>query len=215
MERHYGSKDIALVECINPRINKYRVRWNIQPYTEENQFEGSDNKELVSFVETEFITKPNFDMILNSVISSRVHMTLEEAKKVSELLGEDGTEFVRNLLLAYITEYDKSNEVNIFYLNEVPAWLDRETRVSLMNSTTIQKTMALENTTLWFGTVSMEVPCDLAIQLLSQLEVYALGCYNKTAEHKANVMKLTTMDEMISYDYKVGYPEKLRLNTQA
>ena len=211
MKRHYGSKDIALVECINPRINKYRVRWDIQPYTEENELEEDLSKELVSFVEAEYLSKPTFDMILNSVISSGIRMTLEEAKKVSELLGEDGKEFVRNLLLEYITEYDKSDEVNIFYLNEVPTWLDRDTRVSLMNSTQIQKSLSLNNTTLWFGEVSIEIPCDLAINLLSQLEVYALACYNKTAEHKANVMKLTEIDEMISYDYKVGYPDKLKL----
>ena len=211
MKRHYGSKDIALVECINPRINKYRVRWDIQPYTEENELEEDLSKELVSFVEAEYLSKPTFDMILNSVISSGIRMTLEEAKKVSELLGEDGKEFVRNLLLEYITEYDRSDEVNIFYLNEVPTWLDRDTRVSLMNSTQIQKSLSLNNTTLWFGEVSIEIPCDLAINLLSQLEVYALACYNKTAEHKANVMKLTEIDEMISYDYKVGYPDKLKL----
>ena len=45
--------------------------------------------------------------------------------------------------------------------------------------------------------------------MLSQLEVYALKCYNRTAEHKANVIKLESIDEMISYDYTIGYPDKL------
>jgi hypothetical protein len=208
MERHYGSKDISLVECINPRINKYRVRWDIQPYTEDNELEGV-NKDLVSFVESEYTRKPTFDMILKDVISSGIHMSLEEARKVAELLGEDGTEFVRNLLLEYITEYDKSSNVNSFYLNGTESWLDRDTRVSLMNSTNIQKSMSLDTVTLWLNTMSLEINCDLAIQMLSQLEVYALKCYNKTAEHKANVIKLEGIDEMISYDYTIGYPEKL------
>ena len=209
MERHYGSKDISLVECINPRINKYRVRWDIQPYTEDNELEEGVNKDLVSFVESEYTRKPTFDMILKDVISSGIHMSLEEARKVAELLGEDGTEFVRNLLLEYITEYDKSSAVNSFYLNKVESWLDRDTRVSLMNSTNIQKSMSLDTVTLWLNTMSLEINCDLAIQMLSQLEVYALKCYNKTAEHKANVIKLEGIDEMISYDYTIGYPDKL------
>jgi hypothetical protein len=209
MERHYGSKDISLVECINPRINKYRVRWDIQPYTEDNELEEGVNKDLVSFVESEYTRKPTFDMILKDVISSGIHMSLEEARKVAELLGEDGTEFVRNLLLEYITEYDKSSNVNSFYLNGIESWLDRDTRVSLMNSTNIQKSMSLDTVTLWLNTMSLEINCDLAIQMLSQLEVYALKCYNKTAEHKANVIKLEGIDEMISYDYTIGYPEKL------
>lgn len=208
MERHYGSKDIALVECINPRINKYRVRWDIQPYTEDDELEGV-NKDLVSFVESEYTRKPTFDMILKDVISSGIHMSLEEARKVAELLGEDGTEFVRNLLLEYITEYDKSSNVNSFYLNGIESWLDRDTRVSLMNSTNIQKSMSLDTVTLWLNTMSLEINCDLAIQMLSQLEVYALKCYNRTAEHKANVIKLESIDEMISYDYTIGYPDKL------
>lgn len=209
MERHYGSKNISLVECINPRINKYRVRWNIRPYTEDNELEEEVNKDLVSFVESEYTRKPTFDMILKDVISSGIHMSLEEARKVAELLGEDGTEFVRNLLLEYITEYDKSPNVNSFYLNGVESWLDRDTRVSLMNSTNIQKSMSLDTVTLWLNTISLEINCDLAIQILSQLEVYALKCYNRTAEHKVNVMSLKGIDEIISYDYTIGYPDKL------
>ena len=208
MERHYGSKNISLVECINPRINKYRVRWNIQPYIEDNALEGM-NQNLVSFVESEYTRKPTLDMILKDVISSSIHMSLEEAKKIAELLEEDGTEFVRSLLLEYIIEYDKSSAVNSFYINGVESWLDRDTRVSLMNSTNIQKSMSTDTVTFWFNTINLQINCDLAIQMLSQLEVYALKCYNRTAEHKVNVMNLKGIDEMISYDYTTGYPDKL------
>lgn len=110
-----------------------------------------------------------------------------------------------------ITKYDTSSNVNAFSLNGVDVWLDRDTRVSLMNSTTIAKNMAQENTILWLGTVKITVKCDQAIQLLSALEMYALSCFNKTAEHKKNVEALSTINEIVSYDYTVGYPEKLNL----
>ena len=43
--------------------------------------------------------------------------------------------------------------------------------------------------------------------------MYALECYNKTAEHKNNVEALTAIDDIVSYDYTKGYPEKLEINT--
>ena len=110
-----------------------------------------------------------------------------------------------------IIKYDTSSNVNVFSLNGADVWLDRDTRVSLMNSTTIAKNMGQEETTLWLGTVKIVVKCDQAIQLLSALEMYALGSFNKTAEHKKNVEALTTINEIVSYDYTVGYPEKLKL----
>ena len=113
-----------------------------------------------------------------------------------------------------ITKYDTSSNVNVFSLNGVDVWLDRDTRVGLMNSTTIAKNMGQENTILWLGTFKITVKCDQAIQLLSALEMYALSCFNKTAEHKKNVEALSTINEIVSYDYTVGYPEKLNLVTE-
>ena len=113
-----------------------------------------------------------------------------------------------------ITKYDTSSNVNVFSLNGVDVWLDRDTRVGLMNSTTIAKNMGQENTILWLGAVKITVKCDQAIQLLSALEMYALSCFNKTAEHKKNVEALSTINEIVSYDYTVGYPEKLNLVTE-
>ena len=121
---------------------------------------------------------------------------------------------LKKLKIDEITKYDTSSNVNVFSLNGVDVWLDRDTRVSLMNSTTIAKNMGQENTILWLGTVKITVKCDQAIQLLSALEMYALSCFNKTAEHKKNVEALSTINEIVSYDYTVGYPEKLNFVTE-
>ena len=121
---------------------------------------------------------------------------------------------LKKLKIDEITKYDTSSNVNVFSLNGVDVWLDRDTRVGLMNSTTIAKNMGQENTILWLGTVKITVKCDQAIQLLSALEMYALSCFNKTAEHKKNVEALSTINEIVSYDYTVGYPEKLNLVTE-
>lgn len=115
--------------------------------------------------------------------------------------------------IAAIRAYDTSLNVNSFNLNGMTVWLDKATRVGLMNSTNIEKAAGHETTTLWLGTISLTINCDLAIQLLSQLELYALACYNKTAEHIANVTAMTTAEELEAYDYTLGYPAKLDLHT--
>jgi hypothetical protein len=66
-------------------------------------------------------------------------------------------------------------------------WLDKSTRVGLMNSLNIEKSSGKATSTLWFGNIKLTINTDAAIQMLSSLELYALSCYNKTAEHKVNV----------------------------
>ena len=113
--------------------------------------------------------------------------------------------------IAEITDYDTSDKVNGFILNGMLVWLDKATRVGLMNSTTITKAMGQATTTLWLGDTKLEVGCDMAIQLLSALEMYALECFNVTAAHKKAVAELTDIGEVLSYDYTKGYPEKLSM----
>lgn len=113
--------------------------------------------------------------------------------------------------IAEITDYDTSDKVNGFVLNGLLVWLDKATRVGLMNSTTIAKAAGQKTTTLWLGGLKLVVDCDKAIQLLSALEMYALECFNVTASHKAAVNELTTI-EVEAYDYKTGYPKMLEMS---
>ena len=114
-------------------------------------------------------------------------------------------------MLADIEAYDTSSAVNGFILNGERVWLDKATRVGLMNSTQIVKAMGQKTTTLWFGGMQIEVNCDKAIQLLSALEMYALECFNVTAAHKKAVAELNTVEEVLGYDYTKGYPEQLKM----
>ena len=127
----------------------------------------------------------------------RCKATLEKAKKEK---------------LEAILAYDTSSDVNGFMLNGNKVWLDKETRVGLMNSTTIAKSVGQKTTTLWLGSIKLVVDCDKAIQLLSALEMYALECFNVTAAHKAAVEKLQTVEEVLAYDYTAGYPKLLEMS---
>ena len=120
------------------------------------------------------------------------------------------TAAAQKMVLAEIEKHDTSPSVNGFMLNGQRVWLNKDTRVGLMNSTSIAKAMGKTTTTLWFGGMQIEVNCDKAIQLLSALEMYALECFNVTAAHKKAVAELNTVEEVLGYDYTKGYPEKLR-----
>ena len=113
--------------------------------------------------------------------------------------------------IAEITAYDTSDKVNGFVLNGLLVWLDKATRVGLMNSTTIAKAAGQQTTTLWLGGVKLEADCDKAIQLLSALEMYALECFNVTAAHKAAVTDLKTIKEVEAFDVTADYPKQLEM----
>lgn len=111
--------------------------------------------------------------------------------------------------IAEITAYDTSDKVNGFVLNGLLVWLDKATRVGLMNSTTIAKAAGQQTTTLWLKGIKLVVDCDKAIQLLSALEMYALECFNVTAAHKAAVSELKIIKEVEAFDVTADYPQQL------
>ena len=121
------------------------------------------------------------------------------------------TAAAQKMVLVQIDKYDTSPSVNGFMLNGLRVWLNKATRVGLMNSTSIAKAMGKTTTTLWFGGMQIEVNCDKAIGLLSALEMYALECFNVTAAHKKAVAELNTVEEVLGYDYTKGYPEQLKM----
>lgn len=155
--------------------------------------------------------KPSMYLVLNDILSSREQASMEEIKEISEGLGAAPLEYMRKAMLHYIDVYDSSSAVNSFVLNGADVWLDKATRVGLMNSTTIAKSIGQQKTTLWLGSYQLEVDCDKAIQLLSSLEMYALECFNVTAAHKKAVNKLGNIEAVLTYDYREGYPEKLKM----
>lgn len=122
------------------------------------------------------------------------------------------TAAAQKMVLAEIDKHDTSSAVNGFILNGQRVWLDKATRVGLMNSTTIAKAMGQPTTTLWLGDAKLVVECDKAIQLLSALEMYALECFNVTAAHKKAVTEMSTVEEVLGYDYTAGYPKMLEMS---
>lgn len=129
---------------------------------------------------------------------------LSEEKKAKAALVR-----ARHKLRNSIISYDSSYDVNCFYMQGKPMWLDKATRAGLMLRFQAEQVMGNESTTLWYGGEQYEIPLLGAFQMLYALEVYASQCYDNTQRHLANIANLETIEEVEAYDYKEGYPEKL------
>lgn len=117
----------------------------------------------------------------------------------------------KNAKIKEISDYDVSDNVNSFTIQGVTLWLSRDDRNALMRRFEAEKANNITTTTLWYGTNKFELPIDNAITMLNSIEVYACTCYDVTASHKATVEELTDINEVIDYNYKSGYPEKINL----
>lgn len=123
----------------------------------------------------------------------------------------DALSVAKQTVLNELAAYDISSEINSFNVNGTTAWYDKATRVGLMNSITIVKSLGYKTTTLWFGDTKYELDCNKAIELLSKIEMYAMECYNRTAAHRQAIEELTDIADVLQYDYKSGYPKKLEI----
>lgn len=99
MKRVQGSEGLPLVECINPRLRKYRVRWDVQPYTEEEGEEHGHPHGGVTFVEHEFLHKPTMSEV-KEVVLAGYNETIDE----TILSG-----FTWNGMLVWLSEENRFN----------------------------------------------------------------------------------------------------------
>ena len=210
MVKTFGeSADFTAFKVVDGDI--YRVAWAKTIQVEKAGNGKVKESSLCDYMLERYDYKPSMDLVLNDILASGEQASMEEIREISEGLGAEPLEYMRKAMLAYIEKYDASSSVNSFLLNGMDVWLDKVTRMGLMNSTTIAKAAGLDETTLWLGDIELVVDCDKAIQLLSALEIYALECFNVTASHKAAVNKLDNIDAVLTYDYREGYPEKLNM----
>ena len=121
------------------------------------------------------------------------------------------TAAAQKMVLAEIEKHDTSPSVNGFMLNGQRVWLNKDTRVGLMNGVSVAKACGMERMSLWIGGREYVMDVDRLEELLVKVEVYAMGCYNVTAGHRMAVSGLTTLEDVLGYDFKAGYPEKVSM----
>lgn len=118
----------------------------------------------------------------------------------------------KEAVVAEITAFDSSSAVNGFILNGERVWLDFELRDRVYQGNERLQRIGRTDTTLWLGNHCYNLSIEQAQNIISHIEAYAKDCYNVTAAHKAAVEKLQTVEEVLGYDYKRGYPEMLTMS---
>lgn len=125
------------------------------------------------------------------------------------VVPEKTIEDYRRSKLSEVKIYDESSEVNVFFIQEMPVWLDKNTRVGLKLRFESEIARGKEETTLWYESYQFPLKLSDAVMMLYAIEEYASMCYDNTQLHLSNISKLDMVEEIINYDFKQGYPEKL------
>ena len=112
------------------------------------------------------------------------------------------------ILIALIKHYDKSINVNSFYYKDKQEWLDKNTRLGLQNLIN----SGADNITIQLKDSIVDIKAAKLKEFLNQLEVYAGKCFSVTAKHLEDIKQLNTVDNLINYDFKSGYPLKITLD---
>ena len=135
-----------------------------------------------------------------------------------ELTQEEILENKRKKILERIEEYDKSPDVNscniIIDGQMISYWADKSERSSLMVAVKgyMDQGRDVYRLDLRDAGIYVSIECFRLLEMLSALETYAVDCYNRTTDHIFYVNKLNSIEELDSYDYRTGYPEKLTFN---
>ena len=130
---------------------------------------------------------------------------------IPEPTPEELLEKAKRLRRREILEYDSSEDVNVFYLNDEPIWLDKATRAGLKLRFEAETALGNTDTSLWYNGKQYHLPLSQAMQMLYALEVYASQCYDNTQRLLAQLDTFTTIEQVEAFEDLVGYPEKLYL----
>lgn len=121
----------------------------------------------------------------------------------SELIDRAKQEKIRQII-----EYDRSDAVNTFTVNDVSAWLTPDIRANYRNSIEAAELLGETHITFIIAHIAAISALQDARMMLAKIQRYADKCTLVTETHKANISVLQTVEKIEAYDYITGYPEK-------
>lgn len=172
------------------------------------EIEAAFMREGVQYYHLNILISKNED---ECVVLSHIY-DHEPTQEDKEKMYSDYLALCKIVKIEEVERYDKSADVNGFYIGEQFAWLDKATRVGLANSIAIEKASGKKETTLYLNGTALTIKIDKAQEMLAAIELYALDCYRKTEEHKTIIGSITDIESVENYDYTQGYPTLLHLS---
>ena len=146
-------------------------------------------------------------------------------KEVLEMKLTPVVKYVRTVndakfeMLYKISEYDRSDNINDFIINdEVHGWFTPEERSNYKSSIDAAKLLNVEKLSFYIRDILLEITPQMAEQMLAMIQLYADSCFIVTKQHKLAIENICNseiysdsekIDLIDSYDYKQNYPEKL------
>lgn len=149
---------------------------------------------------------PSEEMILAD--GWEVYVAPSNEPTAEELLAQAKEEKISELY-----EYDESAEVNdciiAYQGQELHYWANKTERDALKGALRDCIAMGREfyRLDLRDKGVSLTIRCELLLQMMAVLEVYAIDSFNKTTDHEFAIKACTTQVEVDAYEFRgVGYP---------
>ena len=114
---------------------------------------------------------------------------------------------IKEVLKKKIELYSSSSNINSFIYQDREYWLDKNNRNSLWNLSN----SSLGNIEFIIGDEILNISSLKLKAFLLKLEVYAYKCFVTTFKHLKTIQTLSTLEDIINYDYTTGYPDKITL----
>ena len=116
---------------------------------------------------------------------------------------------IKEYRIKQIGDYDRSDNVNTFYIGGNAMWLTVDEREQIATQISANEAIGRTEMTKWFNGHEYTFTLSEWKQMLVALEVYAGDVLNVTEGHKSEVSSMKNADDVINYDITKGYPEKL------
>ena len=131
----------------------------------------------------------------------------EEDEDVEPIV--DPLEQARMNKIKALDAYDNSIKVNGFFVGEQLTWIDRETRNTYKASIEAAELLGESSIVVPILGMILNIPIDKGKIALAKIQRYADACAIVTATHKMAISGLDSEEEIMGYDFTLGYPDKL------
>ena len=109
-------------------------------------------------------------------------------------------------------DYYNSDDINLVEVQGVYVYLNSDLRFKIKERLVATKEKGIETTNLNFKSIRLDnISVDAASEMLDEIVFQYAKAYDVEQQHEINIDSFSTIEDVISYDYKSGYPEKLSL----
>lgn len=126
----------------------------------------------------------------------------------TEAIEEGKLMMVKREVINQLLMFDSSTEVNSFYINKNSFWIDSETRTKYRTAIESAELLGETNIEIPLAELIFTLDISQAKIMLAKIERYAYKSAIVTLRHRDQISVLSTIEDVLNYDYKQGYPEK-------